>query len=157
MGSSFLNRDQLFDEVRKIWVAATPEEYVRQRVLAKMIHALHFPKEYLVIEKELKELPHIVDLSSSLPQRRIDILCYGKDIHPEYPLYPLLLIECKKETIDHRAEDQLIGYNTYVKACFIALTNRDEERFGYLDKTKMKYVFHAGLPSFKELVSWLKR
>src|SRR5690242_14822270 len=89
---------QHFDEVRRAWVAATPEEGVRQRVLKKMIHALGFPKELIAVEKELKELPHLA--GRSVPERRIDVLCYGKEIHPEHSLYPLLLIECKREAID---------------------------------------------------------
>lgn len=146
--------DSFFDETRGCYVAATPEEHVRQKILKKMIHVLQFPRELIVVEKKLKELPHIH--ASSLPNRRIDILCYGKNIHPEHLLYPILLIECKKDDIDRDAEEQLEGYNTYVNAFFIALVNRDEERFGYLDKKKMRYVFHAGFPPYKDLISCIK-
>jgi hypothetical protein len=145
--------DQFFDEVRRCWVAATPEESIRQKVLKKMIHALGFPKELIVVEKELKELPHLP--VCDLPQRRIDILCYGKEIHSEHSLYPLLLIECKKDRIDEKAIDQLIGYNTHVKAYFLALAGQEEELFGYLDKKTGQYVFHHGFPSFNDLISWL--
>jgi hypothetical protein len=44
-----------------------------------------------------------------------------------------------------------------VHAYFIALVNRDEERFGYLDKNTRQYVFHSGFPAFKDLISWLVR
>jgi Type I restriction enzyme R protein N terminus (HSDR_N) len=149
------SNNSLFDEVRKIWVAATPEEIVRQKVLKKLIHGLGFPKELIAVEKELKELPHID--RGALPQRRVDILCYGKQIHPLHPLYPLLLIECKKEKMDEAAAEQAIGYNAHVRAYFIALADRQTERFGYLDKMTKQYVFHNGLPSFKDLMSWLKQ
>lgn len=142
-----------FDEIRRSWVAATPEEGIRQRILRKMVYALGFPKELIVIEKELKELPHLT--AAPLPQRRIDILCYGKGIHSMHPLYPLLLIECKKDALDEKAAEQLIGYNAHVKAYFIALVNREEEKFGYLDKKTKQYVFNPGFPSFKDLISWL--
>jgi hypothetical protein len=155
MDSFLPNSDEIFDEVRGIWVAATPEEQVRQHLLNRMIHALHYPKQLIAVEKELKELPHLS--SSYLPLRRIDVLCYGKDIHPAFPLYPLLLIECKKEAIDAKAIDQLTGYNSHVKAYFIALANREEEHFGYFDRKTMKYVFHAGLPAYQDLLAWLKR
>ena len=154
MDSSSPNEGQLFDEVRQLWVTATPEEYVRQRVLKKMVHTLQFPKELLVVEKELKTLPHLS--AQSAPHRRLDILCYAKNIHPHYPLYPLLLIECKEEGVDDKAVEQLMGYNAYVQACFVAVAGRNEERFGYLDKDKMKYVFHAGLPAYKDLIQWVK-
>lgn len=155
MDSSFPNNGQIFDELRGCFVAATPEEHVRQRILKKLTGELNFPRELIVVEKELKELPHF-SATSFLPQRRVDILCYGKNIHSEHLLYPLLLIECKKDAIDNKAVAQLTGYNTHVKACFIALANREEEWFGYLDKKIMKYVFHSGLPSFNHLMSWLK-
>lgn len=154
MGSSSQNSNQLFDELRNTWVADTPEERVRQKTLAKLIHVLHFPKACIVVEKELKELPPIYGPISSPPQRRVDILCYAQGLHPEYPLYPLLLIECKAQTIDVRAADQLIGYNSYVRACFIALVSEEEERFGYREGAH--YVFQSGLPSFKDLLSWIK-
>ncbi len=148
------NKGQLFDEVRQLWVTATPEEQVRQRVLNKMIHRLSFPKDLLVVEKELKTLPHLSVCPP--PNRRLDILCYAKDIHPVHPLYPLLLIECKEQKLDEQAIEQLTGYNAYVQACFIAVASREEERFGYLDKDKMKYIFHPGLPSYKDLIRWVK-
>lgn len=120
-----------------------------------MIYALGFPKELIVVEKELKELPHLS--ANDLPQRRIDILCYGKEIHPEYPLYPLLLIECKKDALDEKAAQQLIGYNAHVRAYFIALASPEEEKFGYLDKKTKQYIFNRGFPSYKDLISWLTR
>lgn len=154
MASSSSN-SQIFDEVRGIWVAATPEENVRQETLKRMIYGLHFPKELIVVEKELKELPHL--FNADFPQRRVDILCYGKGIHPEHLLYPLILIECKKDRIDTHAIEQLIGYNAHVQAYFIALVNgrEEQERFGYLDKKTSRYVFHAGFPTFTDLISWL--
>ena len=118
-----------------------------------MIHVLHFPKELIAVEKELKELPHLSDVL--LPQRRIDILCYGKNIHPQHSLYPLLLIECKKQTIDALAVDQLIGYNAHVRSYFVALASPEEERFGYKDRKTGQYVFYTGFPAFNDLISWL--
>ena len=85
----------------------------------------------------------------------MDILCYGKNIHPQHPLYPLLLIECKKDAIDEKAIEQLVGYNTHVQAYFIALVGSEQERFGYRDKKTKQYIFHSGFPAFNDLISWL--
>ena len=150
MESSCRNKvDLLFDEVRKVWVKATPEECVRQKVLRRMVHELLFPKALIVVERELQRLP----AAASSPQRRVDILCYGRG---KDSLYPLLLVECKQDTIDWRAEQQVVGYNAHVRACFVGLASRNEERFGYLDKRQKKYIFHPGLPSFQDLISWVK-
>ena len=152
MDSSWQNR-QLYDELRGRYVAATPEEHVRQSVLREMVQILGYPKTLIAVEKELKELPHLTYLA--LPQRRIDILCYGKEIHPAYPLYPLLLIECKAKAIDAEAKEQLMGYNNHVGAYFIALAAPSERQFGYLDKKTQRTLFHPRLPSYLELLSWI--
>lgn len=146
--------NRLFDEVRKLWVIETPEEKVRQRVLKKMIYALDFPKELIVVEKELKELPYLS--SATIPQRRVDILCYHKQ-QQGGELHPLLLIECKAIAEESKALAQLIGYNSYVKAAFLALVDQTRECFGYFDKECSRYVFHEGLPSFNQCISWIKR
>jgi hypothetical protein len=149
------NRDRhLYDAQRERFLAATPEEYVRQALLKEMIDALGYPKTLIAVEKELKELPHLAHTTP--PKRRIDILCYGKEIHPIYPLYPLLLVECKAKTIDAQAKEQLIGYNTSVGAYFIALAAPDERQFGYLDKKSERILFHPGLPAYQELLSWIR-
>ena len=148
MDSSYLN-----DELRGL-VAATPEEHVRQGVLKKMIYELGYPKALICVEKELKELPHLAHVST--PRRRIDILCYAKEIHPAYPLYPLLLIECKAGAIDAQAKEQLTGYNSSVGAYFIALAAPSEVQFGYLDKKSGRTLFHPGLPAYQELLAWIK-
>lgn len=153
MGSSSPNK-RIFDEVRGCWVKATPEEQVRQRWLQLMVHQLGYPKELLVVEKKIKELPHLNP--ATVPNRRIDILCYGKGIHPNFPLYPLLLIECKDELLTQSAIDQVIGYNYHVKACFTGAVSMDEVQLGYFDRVKNKHVFCSILPSFKELIQWVK-
>ncbi len=155
MGSSSPNSSLVFDEVRLCWVKATPEERVRQRWLKWMIHGLHYPKELLVVEKGLKELPHLH--GKNVPERRLDILCYGKGIHPSFPLYPLVMIECKKDgRLTDEAVDQVIGYNHYVKAYFIAIVNLEEVRFGCFQTNEKEYQFYSVLPSFKELMQWVK-
>jgi hypothetical protein len=154
MDSSSPNRSHLFDEVRLCWVKATPEEQIRQCWLKWMIHGLQYPKELLVVEKELKELPHLY--GRKVPERRLDILCYGKGIHPCFPLYPLVMIECKDERLTDEAVDQVIGYNHYVKAYFIAVVNFDETRLGFFNTNEKEYQFYSVFPSFKELMQWVK-
>src|SRR3990167_10032420 len=104
MGSSNLNRPLIFDEVRKCWVKATPEEQVRQQWLKRMLYQLEYPRELLAVEKGLKELPHLD--SVSVPDRRIDIVCFGRGVSSSFPISPLLLMECKDEPLSQGAMDQ---------------------------------------------------
>jgi hypothetical protein len=154
MGSFSPNRSLVYDEVRLCWVKATPEEQVRQQWLKWMIHKLQYPKELLVVEKELKELPHL--FGTTVPERRIDLLCYGKGIHPSYPLYPLLMVECKDKRLTHKAVSQAIGYNHHVKACFVAVVNLKEVRLAVFNANEKEYQFFPVLPSFKELMQWVQ-
>ncbi len=155
MGLSNQNKSLIFDEIRKIWVPALPEELVRQTLLQKMVCKLGFPKELLVIEKNLNQLPHLT--YNTLPQRRIDILCYAKEIHPLHLLYPLLLIECKEEEkVDQAAIEQVIGYNEHVKAFFVAVATKREEVIGYYDALKNSYQFVSFLSPYSHLLDLAK-
>jgi len=149
MGSSTRSKDQIYDQVRNIWITATPEEIVRQNLLSKMIDELSYPKELIIVEKALSEIP-LFSLTST-PLRRIDVACFAKNIHPEHSLYPLLLIECKESANDAmKALDQVKGYNLFVKAYFIAVAYPGGELFGFLEKDKFRLLEY--LPSYQQLV-----
>lgn len=140
---------QIYDEIRQEWVKATPEELVRQQWIHRMVYQLGYPKELIVVEKAIGELPHLS--GTDAPDRRLDILCYGKD------LLPLLLVECKADLKAEDAVNQVIGYNHHVKAHFAAAVGPDQVRLGYFDAPTNKYMFCSFLPSFKELLQWVNR
>lgn len=141
---------QVFDLIRQTWVAATPEEVVRQTWIYRMIGELKFPKELLAVEKELKALPHLIEDKNSLPNRRIDLLSYMKT---DDKLKPLLLIECKETELTQEALDQAIGYNHYVKAPYVAIVNGSGIRFRYQLSCKKCEI--SRLPSYLELMESL--
>lgn len=117
--------DQLFCCIRKRWFTATPEEKVRQFLIRRMIDQLQYPQNHFVLEKGLYQLPHINPASHALlPQRRFDLIVLAKNLHPIHPLYPLLLIECKAVPLTAKAMRQIIGYNHFLRSCFIALANQ---------------------------------
>ena len=142
-------KKQFYCILRKIWVKATPEENVRQLILLHLIVDLKFPKEAFVVEKELKQLPHLCNTNlSALPQRRADILCYSKK---NEEMCPLLLIECKAVLINEKELLQTIGYNHYVKARFITLVNAKEKKFGWYDVKLKEHQFIDFIPSYEQL------
>ncbi|MBS0614930.1 MAG: type I restriction enzyme HsdR N-terminal domain-containing protein [Verrucomicrobia bacterium] len=100
---------KVFDPVRSKWVAATPEEIVRQQWIHKMIHELGYPREYIAVEKEVPQM-----------LRRIDILVYSRAFQP------LLLVECKAEKLSSAAFDQVVGYNASFNAPYLALVSADQ-------------------------------
>ena len=135
----------VYDPVRKCWVLATPEELVRQRWLKHMIENLKFPREYLGVELELKSLPHLKD-QLHLPRRRTDVICFAKGIHSYYPLFPLLLMECKAASFGMDAILQVQGYNEHVKAPFVAVVSKDQ----LIVRSKQGDLFE--LPSYDVLL-----
>ncbi len=144
--------DPLFDPIRKKWVAASPEERVRQKLLNRMIKDLGYPKEYIAVEVALSQLPHLsLRSSDEVPSRRVDILVFAKGIDPDHELYPLLMVECKAAPLTHRFAQQVVGYNESVGAPFLALANGEEVLTGFWDEILGHYEFRPGLPGFSEL------
>lgn len=135
---------QIYDNIRQQWVAATPEEIVRQRWIQKMVQELKFPKELLVIERELKMLPHLQHYPHPLPTRRVDLLSFG--LNSDKAIFPLLLIECKEAALSQQALDQAVAYNTFVQAHYVAIVNQEQIRLRYSGCEMDR------LPSFNDLV-----
>ena len=97
------------------------EEVIREELIDKMINLLGYPKSFIVTEKKISILPHLKNEKKSNLKRRADIICFANNIHHKYELYPLLLIECKREKLTNKAAEQLLGYNHFIKAPFLAL------------------------------------
>lgn len=132
---------QIFDEVRKKWVAATPEEIVRQSWLQKMVSCLGYPRSLLAVEKQLASLPGRV----MPPKRRADIVCYRSD------MTPLLLIECKADDLSQEALNQVLGYNDYVGAKYVAVASHKAILLRYALSCPRCVIDR--LPTYQELVN----
>lgn len=137
--------------VRKTPVAATSEEKVRQFLLARMIEELGYPLGNIAVEKQLSQMPHILKGVSVLPKRRADIVCFASGIHVDYPFYPLLLIECKAVPLNRKVVEQVIGYNYFMQAFFIAVANQSEVVISGYSFAEKRYCFSSGLPSYETL------
>lgn len=142
--------------IRKELVVASPEERVRQQLLHQMIHHLGFPFAYLSIEKALCQIPHLALKDCTIPNRRMDLVCFCKGIHPKQELYPLLVVECKAIKLTKDSISQVIGYNHFIQAYFIALANGKEIKTGWYDPIKKGYTFIDFLPSYSSLLKALK-
>ena len=120
-----------------------PEEKIRQSIIKFMVLKLLYPKELISIERSLSSFPHLK--GRKLPNRRFDIAVFAKKVSS-----PLMVIECKAVPLNQKALDQLIGYNYYVQAPFIALAN-GKEVITYVKKGE-KYIQYKGLPMYKVLL-----
>ena len=141
MALSRPNSQKIFDPIRGRLVAKTPEEAVRQRLIQYMIQECGFPKSLIGVEKGLTD-------------RRIDLICFARDLHPENPLHPLVLAECKKDTLTEEAVSQAFGYNAQIKAPFILLASPKELRLYFPSALGMEFVPYL-LP-YQELIQKAK-
>lgn len=140
MASLKPNRE-LYDPIREEWVAATPEEHVRQRVI-QLLLKIGFSKSLIGVEKELCSLPHL----TNTPKRRIDLVCYAQG-----SLEPLLLIECKEGRASNEATQQLKGYNHFVGAPYLAVVDEKRVQFFAREQT---FDF---IPKYEELMCQLQK
>ncbi len=150
--------DLLYCPLRKLWVAALPEEVVRQKLIHQMVEQLQFPPGHLSLEVSLTNLPHLRSHQhDQLPRRRADLIVFSKDPHSSHTLYPLLLIECKAVPINAKTFRQVIGYNQFVRAYYLTIANQTSIYTGYYSPETKEYDFFEGLPSYNFLKSQVER
>lgn len=135
--------------IRREPVAETPEERVRQALLKKMTEELGFPAHLLAVEKALHQFPHLAQ-KRALPDCRVDIACFASNIFPGRELSPLLIIECKAVPITGSALEQVIGYNYFCEAPYVAVANEQSIRLSWLGDNGWESIDF--LPHYQDLL-----
>lgn len=126
-------KDEIFDPVRKKFVALTPEEWVRQHVIAFLIEQKNIPVSRIGVEKALK-------VNTLL--KRFDAVVFSRNGNP------LLLIECKAPGVEitESVFDQAARYNMQLNATYFMITNGIDHFTCKLDYTKKIYSFIPDIP-----------
>jgi hypothetical protein len=103
-------REMIFDEVRKLWVLLTPEEWVRQNFLQYLIQVKKYPAALIAVEKEI----YLGDV-----KKRFDIVVYDKNTQP------WMLVECKemKVELNNMVLSQALRYNINLQVPYLVITN----------------------------------
>ena|ERR1700733_11542183 len=139
----------IYDPTRRKWVEKNPEELIRQFLLRQMVEKLGYPPALIAIEKELSRFSHFkVKSNKEIPKRRADIIVFTKR---DGELYPLIMIECKAVPLTPKFAQQVIGYNAFIEAPFVALANEHHVLTGRYDTEAGMYRFEKGLPEFNQL------
>lgn len=101
---------KIFDPVRKKFVALTPEEWVRQHVIAYLSGGKGYPMSLLMVEKEFTY--------NQLSKRADIVACNNKG-------EPVLMVECKSHdvTISQEVFDQVVRYNLVMNVRILIVTN----------------------------------
>ena len=104
------NKEQIFCEWRHRWVRLTPEEWVRQQLLHRLVEQLGYPASLIAVEQAI---------TVGEAQKRCDAVVYDAS------LQPLMVIECKAETVPltQKTLDQAITYNRKLNVPYLLLHN----------------------------------
>lgn len=103
-------RREVFDPVRRRYVALTPEEWVRQHTILLLHHRYGYPLQLMQVEGAI---------TLNGLTKRCDIVVYGAGVRP------LLIVECKREQValTQKVLDQACRYNIVLQVPYLLLTN----------------------------------
>lgn len=131
-------RTQIFDTIRKKYVALTPEEWVRQNFIQYLIQEKKYPLALMAIEMGLKY---------NQLQKRGDVVVH--DISGN----PWLIVECKAPTIKitQEAFDQVARYNMTLKVKYVIVTNGVNHYCCEIDHEAKTYAYVKEVPEYENL------
>jgi hypothetical protein len=100
----------IFDAIRKRWLVLTPEEWVRQNIVAYFTTTLQYPKEAIALEKEI--------VVNGL-KKRFDVVVYDSNHQP------WMLVECKAPQVylNELVLQQALRYHLALPVQWIVITN----------------------------------
>lgn len=130
---------QVFDIIRKKFVDATPEEWVRQHIIHFLITHKQVPASMISVEKQLV-------LNNT--KRRTDLVVFNSQ------LTPMLIIECKAPqiSIDQLTINQALRYNLQLNVPAILLSNGLQHIFLKLKNNEPKVL--KEIPDYQSLLNF---
>ena len=131
-------RQQVFDVLRRRYVALTSEEWVRQHFVHFLIEQKGYPKGLLCNEIELKV---------GEKKLRCDSVLYDRQMRPR------MIIEYKapQVAITQRVFDQITVYNMLLHVDYLIVSNGLHHYCCRMDYEKRQYAFLKDIPPYAEL------
>ncbi|QUB70838.1 type I restriction enzyme HsdR N-terminal domain-containing protein [Prevotella multiformis] len=131
-------RRQIFDILRRKYVALTPEEWVRQHFIHYLIGYKGYPAALLANE---------VPLQVGEKRVRADSVLYDRQLRPR------LIIEYKAPTIalTQKVFDQITVYNLLLHVDYLIVSNGLETYICKMDYTNHTYRFLEMIPDYKNI------
>ena len=136
------DKQEIFDIVRKRFVALTPEEWVRQHVLHFLSAEKYVPLSLMAVEKSLKINTLI---------KRADIVIHERSGRA------LMLVECKAPgvLITQQVFYQAARYDMVFHVNYLLITNGLANYCCRFDYTLNTYAFLPEIPSHAEMIATL--
>lgn len=139
-------KDCYLDPIRERLIFITPEETVRQHVIAYLVNDLHVPKDMIRVEVRLDEY-------GIKTRNRADIIVEEYDENTK-KFSPLVVIECKAPEIllGYSVEKQMLDYANMLGCPFCFATNGEDVLCLYYDEKKESYIEVKDLPPYSKMV-----
>ena len=124
----------IFDDIRKKFIILTPEEWVRQNLIAFLINEKKYPKSLIAVEKSLK-------LNGT--NKRSDIRIYGANKNL------ILLAECKAHyiSLNQKSIEQVLRYEISQQSKIIVVSN-GLQLICLKKNEEGKFIAQPGLPEY---------
>ncbi len=134
----FNGQRQIFDMLRRRYVALTPEEWVRQHFVHYLTDVKHYPKGLLCNEIELR---------LGEKKLRCDTVLYDQELQPR------MIIEYKAPgiSITQRVFNQITAYNMLLRVDYLIVSNGLQHYCCHLDRSLGQYVFLQEIPDYETL------
>lgn len=128
------NKEQIFCEWRHRWVRLTPEEWIRQQLLHRMVSEGGYPASLIAVEQAI---------TVGNVHKRCDAVVYDS------AMQALMLVECKAETVPltQKTLDQAITYNRKLNVPYLLLCNGAQTIF-----VNGNDIYPSRLPRYTDLL-----
>ena len=132
------NQNQIFDILRRRYVALTPEEWVRQHFIHYLIEQKHYPASLLSNE---------VTICLNGMTRRCDSILYNNAGKPQ------MIIEYKSPSvrITQKVFSQILAYNNVLKVGYIIVSNGMQHYCCHIDYSTLKATYLQDIPDYNAL------
>ncbi len=129
---------QIFDELRKKYVALTPEEWVRQNFIKFLVEHRNFPKSLIAVEK---------GLTVNKQNKRFDAVAYNNLSQP------VMLMEFKAPgvKISQKVFEQIANYNRILKVKYLVVSNGIKHYCCKINFNDNEIEFLNNIPYFENL------
>ena len=131
-------RTQIFDPLRRRFVALTPEEEIRQRMLYLLVEHLHVPAGLVAVEYSVK----VNGLD-----KRADAVVFSNEGHP------LMIVECKASSValTQAVLEQALRYHSVLQPQFLLLSNGTATYCFKVENGAVYAMDH--LPDYTEMIT----
>lgn len=133
------DRQLIFDDLRRKYVALTPEEWVRQHFVHYLIDHKGYPEGLLGNE---------IQLVVGAKKLRCDSVLYDRSLHPR------MIMEYKAPNVNitQKTFDQIMTYNMLLHVDYLVVSNGLSHYCCHIDYDNQKYLFLKDIPDYENIL-----